>query len=192
MVSGRFKRVGAPPPLTTKKTIVGFLILHIVVFTEVVDCRIYHETIKTPDCFGIDCYGIGSDQKLMSLTLTLPYHDSKKKRMLTLNRNRSESKAARTRFMVQKLKNLSTRDEFQQSWNAGLHKLCGRKVLQLKDQRNSLLLSTPMFIDQVARIGGGHDSGGSITCSLVTAPNTLCWRATSAVTCPRTASPYSN
>ncbi len=80
MVSGRFKRVGAPPPLTTKKTIVGYLILHIVVFTEVVDCRIYHETIKTPDCFGIDCYGIGSDQKLMSLTLTLPYHDSKKKR----------------------------------------------------------------------------------------------------------------
>jgi hypothetical protein len=72
IVNGRFERQELLPRSPPNKTTVDYFILHSDVFTDVVDCRIYHETIKTPECFGIE-----SDHKLMSLTLALPYDDSK-------------------------------------------------------------------------------------------------------------------
>jgi hypothetical protein len=86
----------------------------------------------------------------MSLTLALPYDDSKNKREPALNRSRSAPKAPRTRFMAEKLKDVSTdvasRDEFQQELERRSPETL-KTVLQLKDQHISLSLSTQMFID---------------------------------------------
>ena len=85
----------------------------------------------------------------MSLTLALPYDDSKNKREPTPNRNRSEPKAPRMRFMVEKLKNVSKWDEFQ----AGT-KVSGNSAIGSPTKRP-------------AQPSSRHDSGGSGTCSLV-------------------------
>jgi hypothetical protein len=134
------------PRSPLRRTIVDYFILRREVFTEVVDCRIYHDMIKTPNSFGI-----GSVHKLMSLTLALPYDDSKNKREPALNRSRSAPKAPRTRFMAEKLKDVSTdvasRDEFQQELERRSPETL-KKVIQLKDQYISLSLSTQIIIDR--------------------------------------------
>ena len=87
----------------------------------------------------------------MSLTRALPYDDSKNKREPALNRSRSVPKAPRTRFMAEKLKDV--RVEFQQRGLSSNNELELRsletqeKVLQLKDQHTSLLLSTQIGQD---------------------------------------------
>ena len=83
-----------------------YFLLHSEVFVDVRSCRIHHDTLKTKDSFGI-----GSDHKLVSLTLALPWDASNDTKKDTRQRG-SQQKASRKRFMTEKLKNAAIQSEF--------------------------------------------------------------------------------
>jgi hypothetical protein len=141
-VNGIFESSDSPPPLTTKTTIVDYFILHSEVFVDVRSCRIHHDTLKTPDRFGV-----GSDHKLMSLTLALPWDVSKDTKESTHQQRGSQRKAPRTRFMTEKLKNAATRSEFTKELERR-SPATRKQILQFKEQHASLVLPTQTFIDR--------------------------------------------
>jgi hypothetical protein len=141
IVNGRFETSDSPPPLTTKTTIVDYFLLHSEVFVDVRSCRIHHDTLKTPDSFGI-----GSDHKLMSLTLALPWDVSNDTKESTHQRG-SQRKAPRTRFMTEKLKNAAIQSEFTTELERR-SPATRNQLLQLKEQHARLVLPTQTFIDQ--------------------------------------------
>jgi hypothetical protein len=141
IVNGRFEPPDSPPPLTTKTTIVDYFLLHSEVFVDVRSCRIHHDTLKTPDSFGI-----GSDHKLMSLTLALPW-DASNDTKESMGQRGNQRKAPRTRFMTEKLKNAAIQSEF----TAELERrspATRNQLLQLQEQHAHLVLPTQTFIDQ--------------------------------------------
>jgi hypothetical protein len=140
-VNGRFESPDSPPPLTTKTTIVDYFLLHSEVFVDVRSCRIHHDTLKTKDSFGI-----GSDHKLMSLTLALPWEASNDTKKAMLQRG-SQQKAPRKRFMTEKLKNAAIQSEFTTELERK-SSATRKQLLQLQEQHDRLAMPTQMFIDR--------------------------------------------
>ena len=81
-------------------------LIRFAVAVDVRSCRIHQDTLKTKDSFGI-----GSDHKLMSLTLALPWDASNDTKKAMFQRV-SQQKAPRKRFMTEKLKNAAIQSEF--------------------------------------------------------------------------------
>ena len=134
--------MGDVSPLTTKTTIVDYFLLHSEVFIDVRSCRIHHDTLKTQDSFGI-----GSDHKLMSLILALPWDVSNDTKESTHQQRGSQRKAQRTRLMTEKLKNAATRSEFTKELERR-SPATRKQILQLKEHHVSLVLPTQTFIDR--------------------------------------------
>jgi hypothetical protein len=141
IVNGRFEPPDSPPPITTKTTIVDYFLLHREVFVDVRSCRIHHDTLKTQDNFGI-----GSDHKLISLTLALPWDASNDTKESTRQRG-SHRKAPRTRFMTEKLKNAAIQSEFTTEVERR-SPATRNHLLQLQEQHARLVLPTQTFIDR--------------------------------------------
>ena len=141
IVNGRFESPDSPPPLTTKTTIVDYFLLHSEVFVDVRSCRIHHDTLKTKDSFGI-----GSDHKLMSLTLALPWDASNDTKKAMLQRG-SQQKAPRKRFMTEKLKNAAIQSEFTTELERK-SAATREQLLQLQEQHARRSLPTQTFIDR--------------------------------------------
>ena len=142
IVNGRFELSDSSPPLTTETTIVDYFLLHSEVFVDVRSCRIHHDTLKTPDSFGI-----GSDHKLMSLTLALPWDVSNDTKESTYQQRGSQRKTPRTRFMTEKLKNAAMQNKI----NTELERRSPAtrdQLLQPKEQHANLVLPTQPFIDR--------------------------------------------
>ena len=142
IVNGRFEPPDFPPPLTTKTTIVDYFLLHSEVFVDVRSRRIHHDTLKTPDSFGI-----GSDHKLMSLTLALPWDVSNDTKESTYQQRGSQRKTPRTRFMTEKLKNAAIQSEFTTELERR-SPATRKQLLQLQEQHARLVLPTQTFIDR--------------------------------------------
>ena len=89
--------------------------------------------------------GIGSDHKLMSLTLALPWDASNDTKKAVLQRG-SQQKAPRKRFMTEKLKNAAIQSEFTTELERK-SAATREQLLQLQEQHARRALPTQTFID---------------------------------------------
>ncbi len=140
-MNGRFESPDSPPPLTTKTTIIDYFLLHSEVFVDVRSCRIHHDTLKTKDSFGI-----GSDHKLMSLTLELSWDASNDTKKAMLQRGRQQ-KTPWKLFMTEKLKIAAVQSEFTTELERR-SPATRKQLLQLQEQHARLTLPTQTFIDR--------------------------------------------
>ena len=145
ILNGRFEQIKDPPPLTTNATIIGYIMSPKQTFGEVVSCRVFKDSNRaTKNDDGEDvANAIGSDHKLISVTLNLPIDPA----MNQENQgNIKKRKAPRTQYHYSKLKQSDTAEKFKTHLEIGSTE-ARKKLDTLKRNLMSEKITKENFLD---------------------------------------------